>query len=699
MLARRRAGVWLWYLLAGALLTSCYYVAVASGAPPLVRVVLYCTASASAAVAVAWGCWRYRPQPLLPWLLLGLGQVVYSIADTTFYVTHYILQRTEYPAPADVFYLSHYLPVVAGLVLLIRLRTPGRDLPSLLDAAMLSVVAGMLSWVYLIVPRAQEQAPMLVKLASLAYPSMDLAMLVVSLRLILGPGRRSPSFVLLAYSLLAIFTADSLYVLQRLNETYIAGNMLDAIWLSGNLTLGAAALHPTMSQVGDATPTQDGPGLARFLALCAGVLVAPATLIVQYARGHLHDVPVIAIACAVLFLLSVARLALSVAQLRALAITDALTGLRTRRFFEAQLPIELARAQRSGRPFAVLILDVDRFKSINDRFGHPAGDRVLQVIAQRLSEVTRAGDVLARYGGEEFALLAPGVGGDGPAAVAQRLRERIASAPVMVIDGDGKEVALDVTVSVGTASYPLHGTTPADLVRVADRALYVAKSRGRNRVELGTAMPLPMADEEGLDYLRRVADEVDTWLSCHEHHRPVGRWAGMVAAELGLDARAVRCAETAGRLHDVGKLMVDRRIWVKPAPLTEDEWQQVRTHPEYGYRMIRVVPGLEDVAETVRQHHECFDGSGYPHGLAGTEIRIEARIVAVCDAWAAMRADRPYQPRLDVAEARARLVAGSGAQFDPEVVAAFLQLCDAGRLGELPPLEDQSASVFQNINS
>lgn len=682
---------WSAYLIAGVLVTALYYVVVALGLNAVISVTLYCLVSASSAVAVLVSTARGRTAPRAPWLFLGASQLVYAAADTVFYVSHYVLGDTTFPGLADVLYLSHYPFIVVGLIVLIRLRNPGGDVQGVLDAAMLVVVAGTLSWLYLIGPNARADTPGVTKLASIGYPILDLAMLSVSLLLILGRGRRPVSFFFLSANLVAFFAADSIYVFQQLAGTYQVGNFLDAIWLSGNLALGAAALHPTARQVSERAPASDHRlGAGRIVALLTAALVAPLILLVQYGRGELRDVPVVAVACAVLFMLIITRLGGLVIQHRQLAITDGLTGLYTRRFFETQLPLELARARRSRNRLTVLIVDVDRFKSINDRYGHPAGDRVLVEVVARLREVTRSGDVLARYGGEEFALLAPGIGPGELHAIAERLRETTRSTPVRISD----EVSVPVTVSVGAAVFPLHGATPLELVAVADRALYTAKQTGRDRVVAADVLdPESLAVRDGVDgvsdrdaslaYLRTVADDVDGWTSAAGHSGAVSRWAGLVCAELGLDADTARRAALAARLRDIGKLFVPRRIWVKPGPLAEDELRLVRSHPEHGFHLLRVIPGMLEVASIVRQHHEHYDGSGYPAGLSGGGIRVEARVVAVCDAWAALLAGRPHQPAKEPELARAELERCSGTQFDPAVVTAFLRLCDDGLVGEL----------------
>jgi two-component system, cell cycle response regulator len=603
---------------------------------------------------------------------------------------------------------------MAGLVLLIRRRTPGRDLAGLLDAAVIAVAAALLSWLFVVSVQAQRDEPALVKAACVAYPVMDLALLAVALRLILGSGRRPASFFLLVANMFAILTADALYVLQQLHGTYQAGNFLDAIWLAGNLALGAAALHSTMVRVGERAQAKDvSLGAGRLTALVTAVLLAPAMLLYQWARNEYDDIPVTAVACAILFGLTIARMAGLVTDQRRLAVTDALTGLHTRRFAEAHL--------QQGVPQSLLIIDVDHFKSINDRYGHPAGDRALVEIAARLREAARPGDVLARYGGEEFALIVPTTGVEELRGIAERLRQRVGGTPIAL----SADTYVAVTVSVGAASAPAAGSAE-QLIAVADRALYRAKAEGRNRVAVGdarAAMPsltVPGGQHAAMvDFLRHVADEVDAWLSPQEHSRAVGRWTRLLATELGHDEDTVTRAELAGRLHDIGKIIVPERILTKPTRLSDEEWALLRQHPDHGARLAALVPSFGAVAEVIRQHHERFDGAGYPEQLAGAGIRLEARLVAVCDSWAAMRSDRAYQPRLSVDEAREQLRLGRGTQFDPDMVDLFLDLLDRGLIGELAPGRSEvpatplasdstrqpgraarsSARVFQNISS
>ncbi len=695
MTGRRDGGrQWLGYLLAGLVAVVCYFLVPAHDGGLATRVSLYCLASGSAAVAIGFAVWRGWARPRLPWLLIGASQLVYVAADCTFYINHYLLRDLSFPSIADILYITHYPLYVAGLLVLIHHRARRRDFAAAVDAAIFAVVAGMLSWLYLISPMTHVASPALATIASSAYPVMDLALLAVGLRLVLGTGRRPAAFFLLIGNLALVLLADTIYADQQLTGTYQSGNFLDAFWLVANLLLGAAALHPTVAQVGKAAEEHDTSlRPARIVVLCGAALIAPAAMLGEYLRGQLTEVLPIAAFCAVLFVLVILRMAGLVADQRRLAVTDPLTGLYTRRFLETQLSLELARARRTGTSLAVFILDIDHFKAINDRYGHPAGDEALREIARRLRAETRPGDVLARYGGEEFALLAPNIRTTEVSGLAVRLRRCVSSRPITV---SGRST-VEVTVSVGTANYPMHGATSDQLVEVADRALYSAKSLGRDTIVVGGVHEREVAAPETeqhamVEYLCRLADEVDGDLSTREHSRAIGRWAALVAAEMGFEQSAVRRAALAGRLHDIGKIVIPKAILGKPSSLSDAEWKLMHEHPDHGYRLARAVPGLEETAQVIRQHHERYDGGGYPEGLARTSIHREARILAVCDSWATMLSDRPYQKTRTPQGAVAELRRARGSQFDPDVVDAFLRLHDSGLIGKLEPLPTRSAA-------
>ncbi|GIH16426.1 diguanylate cyclase [Rugosimonospora africana] len=683
---RRGVDGWFVYLVGGLSVVAAYCLVPGQETGRAVRVALYCLVGVSAAVALGYGLWRHRPPQWLPWLLLGVSQLMYAGADAGVRLAN--LAGVTVPWPVlNLLYLSHYPLLVVGLSLLVRARIPGRDLAGLLDAGVLVVVAALPYWLYLIEPHSHHHTSLAVKAVCVGYPVMDLALLAVAVRLMLGAGRRPAAFLLLSGYLAAILTADTWYAIERLHGAHMSGRALNLVWLIGDLCLGAAALHPSMRRLGERSHTRDaGRVPLRVVALSATAFTAPVMLLVEFSNREYRDIPATAVGCALLFGLTVIRVGGLVADQRRSAITDALTGLHTRQFVEAQLALEVARARRADTTVAMFVIDIDGFQSINDRYGHAAGDRALVEIAERLRAAARPGDVLGRYGGEEFAVLAPGICPDELAAMAHRLSERLTGSPLAV----STTTMLMITVSVGAVSYPSGGDTPDELVAAVDRALARAKERDwarlsyRGPARSGAAPAVLLGGEAPMvDYLRQIADRVDLWLSAQEHSTAIARWATVLSGRLGLDEATGWRLELAGRLHDVGKIVVPESILTKPARLTDEEWLLLRQHPDHGSRLARLVPGFDAVAESIRQHHERYDGDGYPDRLAGSDIRLEARIIAVCDSWAAMRSDRAYQAALSEDQAREQMWAGRGTQFDPDLVDLFLDLHERGEVGAL----------------
>jgi diguanylate cyclase (GGDEF)-like protein len=266
---------------------------------------------------------------------------------------------------------------------------------------------------------------------------------------------------------------------QTLLGTYSDGSYTDAGWLLAYTLIGAAGLHPSMPQMTERSPAA-GPDATtgRLLVLAVAALLAPSTLLVQYLRHGPMFVPLVTGSCMALFMLVIARMAALVQAQRHMAITDTLTGLRTRRFLQQALDNETARTHRQDASLGLLLLDVDHFKRVNDTHGHHGGDRVLCEIAHRLTALVRPGDIVARYGGEEFAVLLPHTTDTDLVAIGERIRRGMASTP-MAVD---QETLITITVSIGAALLPDHVETPADLTLTADRALYAAKEAGRNRL-------------------------------------------------------------------------------------------------------------------------------------------------------------------------------------------------------------------------
>jgi diguanylate cyclase (GGDEF)-like protein/putative nucleotidyltransferase with HDIG domain len=328
--------------------------------------------------------------------------------------------------------------------------------------------------------------------------------------------------------------------------------------------------------------------------------------------------------------------------------TDPLTESLNRRGFEERVRAELDEASRTGRPFALVLLDLDNFKAVNDVHGHEAGDDLLCWVVEGMKQSVRTMDTVGRLGGDEFAVLAPGLTRDGAA----KLGDRISSV-----------LAARIEVTIGIACYPVDGVVPDELQRRADRHLYDQKHGLPTRFAAG---------RRELSWAATLARAVDIRMaSPSEHSATVARYAADIAQRLGWSGADLAYLRVAAMLHDVGKISLPDEILKKPGPLDESEYEEVKTHSTIGAEFVNRVDGLSLIALWIKHSHESYDGSGYPDGLAGEEIPQASRILLVADAFDAMTSDRPYRSALSHEDAIAELRRSSGAQFDPRCVAAF----------------------------
>jgi diguanylate cyclase (GGDEF)-like protein len=354
-----------------------------------------------------------------------------------------------------------------------------------------------------------------------------------------------------------------------------------------------------------------------------------------------------------------------------LALTDPLTGLGNHRHFHERLQRELLRAEEEDVPLTLCFVDIDDFKKINDRFGHPSGDRVLSQVAGRL----RQGGEAFRLGGDEFALLLADHDEATALAAADSIVGRIGSLDLGHIG--------HVTVSAGIATFPLQGHGRDELISLADSALYWAKEHGKNRVrvyrpdvvELAELKRLAAGPDKAARYraaasLAKAVDARDTYTG--NHNERVGELAARVAKRVGLTPEQVELTRLAGSLHDLGKLAIPEELLRKPGTLTDSERLVLERHPQIGFRMLDSL-GVDPVADLVLHHHERWDGAGYPDGLSGEEIPLGARIIFVTDAYDAMVSDRVYRAKRSSEAALAELRRCAGSQFDPGIVAAFTE--------------------------
>ena len=450
--------------------------------PPTVRAWAFDLASAATVVAIFVGVRVNRIARPLPWYLLAAGQLAFLGGDLLWDYYERVLQTDPFPSLADASYLLGYPLLAAAVLVFLRRRSLTSDLGSLIDAGIISVGVGVVSWVYLITPYATDPSlTVLEKLISCAYPVGDLLLLCLAVRLLLVP-HRPRAHLLLALSLLVLLVADSGYAYTILIEAEVAGSpILDVGWLLSYLLLAAAALDRSAGAIDvAAVPPPAALTPRRLMVLAGASVVAPVILAVQTVTESGVNGLVIATASVTLFLLVLKRMSGLVhevehqaAELETMAMTDGLTGVANRRKWDEQLPLELVRASRSTGPLVVALFDLDHFKDYNDTFGHPAGDDLLQRTAAAWRARLRTGDVLARYGGEEFAVALPGA--------------RLADA-VTVVDALRGLVPEGQTCSAGVAEWDGR-EQPQALVRRADLALYLAKAGGRDRTEVHGDLP------------------------------------------------------------------------------------------------------------------------------------------------------------------------------------------------------------------
>jgi diguanylate cyclase (GGDEF)-like protein len=363
------------------------------------------------------------------------------------------------------------------------------------------------------------------------------------------------------------------------------------------------------------------------------------------------------------------------AHLLAQATSDPLTGLLNHRAFQQRVENEVRRAQRYERPLALVLLDLDHFKSINDAYGHQAGDSALMQAANLLETSARAGDVLGRIGGDEFALLLPETIAEGACAIAQRVAAEFRAAPV--------GVASHLTMSAGVCDLT-QAKNHKELLQLADGALYWAKNQGRDNVVVYSPDVVhDLSDTDRADRLQRsqsltsilaLARSIDAKDPPNaEHSERVAGFVHRLAEAAGWPSIPVAQLAEAARMHDVGKVCIPNEVLLKAGELTAAEYEVVKVHAALGAQMAREAL-TDEQALWIEQHHERFDGAGYPKGLTGSEISEGASLLALADSWDVMTTARGYSPAKSEPEALAECVSLAGAQFSPAACKALASI-------------------------
>jgi diguanylate cyclase (GGDEF)-like protein len=447
-------------------------------------------------IMITIGARRHRPANALLWYCFAAGEAIWVVGDVIYSVYEHVLHVEPFPSPADAFYLAAYPVLVAGLWLLIRRRSAGRDRAGTLDACIVATGLGLPFWLFVMAPIAgDDSASPITRMISLAYPAADLIMLAMVARLMTTAGARTASYRLLVAALVLLLGSDIAFSLITSFSSY-DGGPADAGWLLSYVAWGAAALHPSMRSLSEPAPERADQASVRRLVLLGTIgLLAPGLLVEQglFNPGQVDWLPLSAggvALCVLIFLRAaglVARIQQQAARLETLAMRDELTGLANRRLLEQHIRGGLA----SGDRVQVALVDLDDFKGINDRLGHAVGDGLLVSVGERLEAAVRPGDLVARLGGDEFALFMPGATDD----EADRIVESITAALQYPVSA--AEHHLLVQASVGVAN-SVDTTDPFELLRRADIAMYAAKEAGgRRHVRYRSAL-----DERAIEHAR-----------------------------------------------------------------------------------------------------------------------------------------------------------------------------------------------------
>jgi diguanylate cyclase (GGDEF)-like protein len=351
---------------------------------------------------------------------------------------------------------------------------------------------------------------------------------------------------------------------------------------------------------------------------------------------------------------------------------DFVTGLHNHRFVQNELERMLRACVRQGRPLSLVLMDIDNFKLFNDTYGHPAGDRLLKLVAGHLASTCKGEALAGRFGGDEFIVVLPGADRQEAVAFTHSLQEWAVGQGLQLRDGE----RIPLRMSYGLASYPDHGDSRHELLAAIDTNLYESKLLGgkivaRSQVQ-GERGELRRLSTFGLlESLVTSVDNKDHYTRAHTEN--VTDYALLLAEELGFSENVRRTLRIAGLLHDVGKICIPDRILRKPGPLTDEEYEIIKQHIVIADYLLVDLPNVDEVRSAVLHHHERFDGSGYVRGLKGEEIPLLGRLMAVADAFSAMVLDRPYRQGRSFEEALDELRRCSGTQFDPQMVDAFVR--------------------------
>ena len=407
------------------------------------------------------------------------------------------------------------------------------------------------------------------------------------------------------------------------------------------------------------------------------------------------------------------ELAVTIADLfqmvREQAVTDPLTTLYNRRYFEDSIEKEFTRANRQKQPFSIIGIDLDHLKQINDKYGHVYGDLAIKQISSVLKQNARSIDVPARIGGEEFNVLLPGIDSKGAMIAAERIRKAIEATPI--------ETVGTITASLGVATFLEHANNVEELMELADQAMYHSKRNGRNQVTLATPISevswqevalnafndilatgrvnisedlkqelrhkLQMAIEQNTNPKDTLYSVADALVTTYNPQHTLGSskskviMATTLARRFELEKDDADKLRIAMLLYDVGNLMLPQEILQKDGPLTDEERAYIEDHPSIAAKdILEPISNIQDIIPIIEKHHENWDGTGYPHKLAGNDIPLSSQIILIIDAYFALTEPRIYRKAMSPYEALDVIKEGANKKWNSTLVSEFVKLIE-----------------------
>ena len=394
-------------------------------------------------------------------------------------------------------------------------------------------------------------------------------------------------------------------------------------------------------------------------------------------------------------------------EVKAQAVTDGLTGLYNRRYFEEYLKKEVTRALRQKQPFSVIGLDLDHLKQINDKFGHAYGDLAIKTVAEVLKRNARSIDTAARMGGEEFNVILPGVDSKGAMIAAERIRK--------ALENEELDTIKQITASIGVATFLEHSDNIEDVLELTDQAMYQSKRNGRNRVTLAKPISetswqeiaintfMDILNKHNIQIGKEISEHIKNKLQKQDnevpkealysvadiltqtynplHQNGVVKSKVLLAVSLAkrfdLPKDEIDKLKIAMLLYDIGNLMIPQELLQKTTPLTAEERQQIKEHPVIAAReILQPISAIQDIIPIIEHHHENWDGSGYPARIAREEIPMTSQIILIVDAYYALIEPRTYRAEITPKQAVEVIKQDAGKKWNSALVQEFVTIID-----------------------